>query len=118
MHRDHGHSLRVFGCGLSFLAGRNQQAKQQISALFKEWKILYHTITHVTDRDQGGNLDAQADAIQVAATAFGRNFLKVFQLERATLYVHMMVMHVAPLIRRWGNLVKFGGQGCACYYFL
>ena len=69
-------------------------------------------ITHVTDRDQGGDLNAQADAVQAAATAFGSNVLKVFQRERATLYVHMVVAHVAPLIRRWGNLVKFGGQGC------
>ena len=97
--------------------GRNQDAKKQIAALFKEWKGLYHLITHVTDRDQGGDLNAQADAVQAAATAFGSNFLKVFQRERATLYVHMVVAHVAPLIRRWGNLVKFGGQGCVVLLF-
>jgi len=94
---------------LCFARG-NQVTKLAMSALIAQWERLWIKLKQV---DDNGDRVAQAESIRVDAVALRDEYMKVAACENSTLYFHMLTHddHIPRMIRRFGNLSKYSGQG-------
>jgi len=83
----------------------NQKLKGKTAAVLKMWGALYFEMRHIDDEK---DLNAQAESIQRSSDKFADAFENLASAESHSLYVHIMIRHAADLVRRHGNLTKFG----------
>jgi hypothetical protein len=83
----------------------NQPLKAKTAKVLKLWGALYFEMRHIDDKK---DLNAQADSIQRSSDKFADAFEDLASAESHSLYVHIMTRHAADLVRRHGNLTKFG----------